>query len=332
MKSHDVVKSINKSISNFENSASNVYFIERTRKHKIQEKFEIARSEALGGFVPEIKADSIDILTSVNEEIGSRANIRSFYDDLGPNQIGFLDADKSELLSTVIDDIYKKKFTELKSFKTREKFHGYGYHFSFADEDDDVIIFSYIVPNSLLKRKKKMGMVFQDGLITLTGEILVVEKQMDCIYLKRHNCFLIRHRKRFENIFGLHEYNVNQTQKQLNRFKKSKQIIIPDAIEKEILKDVQLTSQITRMAKNGQFDKSLKYYEDLVGKFDQIRKNYGMNDEICDLVIRDGSVIGDTLCRVHTFLSASNRDFGRDLLDDSIVFKILGGKEKITQS
>ena len=332
MKSKDIVDSINKSIENFENSASNVYFIERTRKHKIQEKFEIARSEALGEFVPEIKDDALDMLNSVNEVIGSRTNIRSFYDDLGPNQIGYLDAEKSEILSTVIGDIFDKKFTELKSFKTREKFHSYGYHFSFSDEDDDIIIFSYIVPNSLLKRKKKMGIVFQDGLIALTGEILVVEKQVDCIYLKRHNCFLVKHRKRFENIFGLHEYNVNQTQKQLNRFKKSKQIIIPDSIEKEILKDIQLTSQITRMAKNDQFEKPLKYYEDLVGKFDQIRATYGMNDEVCDLIIQDGSVVGDTLCRVHTFLSASNRDFGRDLLDESIVFKILGGKEKITQS
>ena len=329
MKSEDVSNSIQESLTNFDVVATNIYFIERTQKRRIQEKFDIVKSEPLEEFQTKIKSEHKEWLISFSDSIKLRKNLRKFYDDLGPEQTSYLNSNTSQILSTAVSIIYKKDITELQSFKRREKFHGCGYYFSFPNEEDDIIIFSYIEPNSLLKPKKKFGIIFQNGLLTSTDEILVVQEHIDCVYLRRYDCFYIQNRQRFEKIFGLDEYNRHTAQIQLKTLQESGQIAISNSMKELILKKPALTAKITRMVKNNKFDKPINYFEKIKNEVEKIKIEHNINDEVWDMAIHNNSVIVDTVRRVETYISAVNGDYVRDLVEYDTVFKILGGKERL---
>lgn len=315
---NDLLTAINTAASEFDKKRTSVsmFLIKKTASKDVEEKYQLGSVDVAGQVANEFR----DIIGEKLAELDTQTfwegtKFVDFYDE--KIQFGDLSEVKSKdilffkhIHNQIRGHTELDQITDLAEVKHFESFAVAAHLTKGA-----VIYFSRIPKARLVTKKFGLTLLFSQGRFNkIEGDVLAVDKNMDCLYFEKTDSLLVFNKYNTEIIFNFKEYyqriavGVFKALAEQRNLIRAEQSILDDAFTKS-----KFIRRITRLQRDAKFNKDISYFNKMLTYLVDNPQKY--NPDKVQLVIKDNKVIIDSLVRLNTFLRVCNNEAVEDVIE-----------------
>lgn len=305
-----------------------MFFLRRTGSKFDDKKYEVVTVEVEGEVADDLREVFSNRMKRLVKDLDEEnVEFKDFFDEnIKPKHVSEVKDTLVPVLPFIREKMKDDGLVTIHSLAHVKEFDAYAVEFHLPS--GHAIYFRKIGLAQLITKKFDLAYILQEGKFNkVEDDIVAFDKQIDCVYFDKTKSLLVLNKYDVEVIFGIREYYQAQSQITIQELVEKGLIVINEGTLIEVLADYHITRRITRLSKEGKFDREIQFFSDHAKYFDS-KKPVLKEDEV-QLTIRDNKVVIDNKEQLETFLKICDDDYVEGVV--SGVSYVSDSKEKLSK-